>query len=362
MSLDAAALAALFELCRDAVVGEADGIVLFANPAARELLGAQAGIPAERCLPEDLLREPADRFVAAGMFGGRDLDVSVTRSAGSGSKLSLYLISRGSENTSDPYRDAASAELGSLLMTQRLALDMLVETTGAEDDEASAGYAAILYRTYYRLKRLQNHFSSEALLRADAQPSRKTLLALDEVFAAVCETADILAREKGVSVRFTAQERCLFSGDAALLETLLFNLLANSLLHTKSGDTIRVDLSRQGRRYVLAVDDPGSGIAPRRLSALMAGSPEPDYTDPGAGVGLGLSIVRHIARRHDGSLLIESRPDEGTRLRVTFSRPDPEELGTLREPDAYAPDTMDLALTELSPVLDKDVYKRRMFD
>ena len=358
MSLDLSALSSLFELSRDAVVGAEDGVVRFANPAARSLLGAEAGAPAEQFLPPDIVREPGSRFTASGLFGGRSMAVSVTRQG----SFSLYLVSLPAEAPGVSAAEAANAELGSLLMTQRLALDMLLDATGAEGSGVASGYAAILYKTYYRAKRLHDHLAYLSLLEGEAFRARRRLLALDELFEAVCGTTDTLAREKGVSVRFEAAERCPVLGDAQMLETLLFNLLANSLLHTEAGGVIRVSLARQGAKYVLAVDDPGGGMAPDRLASLMGESPEPDLTDPGAGAGLGLALVRRIAEKHGGALFIESRPGEGTHLRVTFERPRPEELSTLREPDVYTPDSMDLALTELSVVLDKSVYNRTMFD
>ena len=362
MSLDLNALSSLFELSRDAVIGAQDGVVRFVNPAARSLLGAEEGAPAERFLPADIVREPAARFTASGLFGGRSMAVSVTRQRIGDGDLSLYLVSRPQEAPGSPAAEAANAELGSLLMTQRLALDMLVDAAGAEADDTVSGYAAILYKTYYRAKRLHDHITSLALLDGEALRARRRLIALDELFEAVCGTTDTLAKEKGVSVRFEAAERCLILGDAQMLETLLFNLLANSLLHTEPGGAVRVSLARQGAKYVLAVDDPGAGIAPERLASLMGGSPEPDLTDPGAGAGLGLALVRRIAETHGGALFIESRPGEGTHMRVTLERPSAEELTTLREPPVYTPDSMDLALTELSVALDKRVYNQRMFD
>ena len=82
MSLDISALAPLFELSRDAVTGIENGVVRFANPAARELLGMREGDDAGRFFPEDVLRSASERFVAAGRIGGRSLTVSVTRHSG----------------------------------------------------------------------------------------------------------------------------------------------------------------------------------------------------------------------------------------------------------------------------------------
>ena len=52
--------------------------------------------------------------------------------------------------------------------------------------------------------------------------------------------------------------------------------------------------------------------------ASLAGQPGPGLMSRGA--GLGLSAARGIAQLHGGTLLLESRPDQGTLVQVSFSR------------------------------------------
>ena len=358
MSLDYSALGPLFALSRDAVTGIENGIVRFANPAAQKLLGVREGDDAGQVFPEDILRSPSERFVAAGSIGGRSLTVSVTRHSG----LSLYVIPR-EEPSADRLPEGAAAEMGALLMTERMAIDRLVDLSGAASGGGDAEkYASILYRTHFRAKRLQTHLAMTALLQKGALPCEQKLVALDEVAADICDTTRSLAADTGVELRFEAGEPCRILGDRRLLEILLFNLLSNSLLHTKPGDTIRVTLAPQGQRCILAVDDNGEGIPPDRLAELLPGGAHPDMANPAAGTGLGLPLARGIAELHGGVLLLESREDGGARLRVSFPLLSQTESFELNEPEPMRPDGADLALTELSVVLDRSVYTPRMFD
>lgn len=357
MSLDISALASLFELSRDAVTGIENGVVRFANPAARELLGVREGDSAGQYFPEDVLRSDAERFIASCVIGGRSASVSVTRQDG----LTLCVLPR-EERSADNLAGCAAAELGALLMTERMALDRMIDLCGAETGGETGKYASILYRSHYRVKRLQEHLAMASLLRKRELPCSRQLLALDEVAAGVCSTTRALAADSGAEVRFEADEVFPILGDRRLLEVLLFNLLSNSLLHARSGGTVRVSLTRQGRRCVLAVDDDGEGIPAERLAELLPENAAPDMADPAAGVGLGLPLVRGIAELHGGAVLLESRESVGTRIRVSFPLLPPEESMKLKEPELLRPDGADLALTELSVALDRSVYTRRMFD
>ena len=362
MSLDIQSLASLFELSRDAVIGtESDDVVRFANPAARELLGAEPGRPAVKYLPAEIVKEPSECFTAAAVFKRKSMDVCVTRKDG----ISLYSLPRTVQtNAPDAMHESAAAEMGSFLMTQRLALDKLADRLIQEPDDALTPYMAVLYKNYYRAKRLHDHLAASIALRKENVRFEPRLIALEEVFGSACDTVRRLLSENDASLVFEApEESCVIRGDPQLLEMLLFNLLSNSLLHAFGGGIVRVSLTKEEKRCILAVDDTGTGIPSERMSGLMSDLPERDTTDPGAGVGLGLSIVRGISTLHGGTLLLESRRDKGTRMRVSFPFPAPGEISDLHEASLLVrPDGMDRALTELSGVFDKSVYTARLFD
>ena len=109
-------------------------------------------------------------------------------------------------------------------------------------------------------------------------------------------------------------------GDVAGLRQVLLNLLTNAIDATDPPGTIAVrgaEVSGNGRgsRYVeLAVQDTGHGMAPEELRRVF----QPFYTTkaPGRGTGLGLAIVDHIVRAHNGQVLAESAPGQGTTMRM----------------------------------------------
>ena len=130
------------------------------------------------------------------------------------------------------------------------------------------------------------------------------------------------AEAQGVDLGFEQLEPLLVRADAAALSVLVRNLLDNAIRHTPSGGRVGVSLRPQGRQALLFIEDSGPGLRPEVLSRVF----EPFYRGPdpiGEGNGLGLSIVKKIADRFDGTVTLGNIPNEEGRagLRVTVSFP-----------------------------------------
>ena len=105
-----------------------------------------------------------------------------------------------------------------------------------------------------------------------------------------------------------AMASCVISADGERLRQVLSNLLSNAVKFTPPGGHIKVTLTRAGARVRLSVSDTGQGIAAERLPHLFDtfNRPEGASASPKRGLGLGLSIVRNIARLHGGEVAATS--------------------------------------------------------
>jgi signal transduction histidine kinase/DNA-binding response OmpR family regulator len=108
-------------------------------------------------------------------------------------------------------------------------------------------------------------------------------------------------------------------GDAARLQQVVGNLLANAVKFTPRGGRVEVRLESNEDRVVLAITDTGPGIAAEFLPHVF----EPfrqarrAHERSQEGLGLGLAIVKHLVELHSGSVRAESAgPGQGTTLRV----------------------------------------------
>jgi signal transduction histidine kinase len=126
-------------------------------------------------------------------------------------------------------------------------------------------------------------------------------------------------------------EAVTLRGDPRLLRRLLRNLLDNAERHGRP--PVRVELRRGRGQAALAVIDAGDGIPPeerervflpfRRLhDAPSVSARTSSETTCGkakaSGVGLGLALVRQIARLHGGDAVATARPDATSCIVVTL--------------------------------------------
>ncbi len=358
MSLDTKALGQLFELSRDAVVGIADGTVLFANPAAEDLFGLHAGDAAADAIPAEILDEPSDRFSASCVIRGVPMDMTVVRQE----EFSLLRAAKRAAQNLQPSAERALSELGVDLATARHAADAILAEDADPAQRREKG--AMLYRSLYRLRRLHRHLLlaesiTQNRLSCSPRPSN-----LRRICADVCDSVAQLLKPGGYTIRFEAPKNaCYCRVDADLIETMLLNLLTNSLLYSGTEREIAVTLSVTAKSCVIAVNDRGCGMDPEKLTSALGGTIEALYTETKAGSGLGLFIARGIVEAHGGTMILESREDVGTSVRISLPRLRDErlELMSTREPYLHI-DGMAPILTELSVFLDRSYYEEHFFD
>ena len=109
----------------------------------------------------------------------------------------------------------------------------------------------------------------------------------------------------------------IVSGDASRLQQVAWNLLSNSIKFSEAGDQVEARLDAEGDDAVLRVRDTGSGIDPAFLPHVFDRFRQEisDVTREHAGLGLGLSLVRHLTELHGGRVTAQS---EGKDCGATF--------------------------------------------
>jgi CheY-like chemotaxis protein/anti-sigma regulatory factor (Ser/Thr protein kinase) len=98
-------------------------------------------------------------------------------------------------------------------------------------------------------------------------------------------------------------------GDPARLKQIIGNLLSNAIKFTNEGGEIDVSLERTDGHARLRVQDNGVGIEPSVLPHIFERFRQADSSTVRAhsGLGLGLAIVHHLVREHNGTVTADSR-------------------------------------------------------
>ena len=153
--------------------------------------------------------------------------------------------------------------------------------------------------------------------------------------------ARTLAQQAGVTFLASVPDGMLAAtGDQSLLEQMLLELISNAIKAAGRDGQAGLKLSSTGRRALITVWDDGPGMDEGDLAALMGERASLHPPKPGSGLGLGLAVARHIARLHDGALLLESKPGQGLQATVSLPvrRAPRGELNTpIREPEGGYP-------------------------
>ena len=116
-------------------------------------------------------------------------------------------------------------------------------------------------------------------------------------------------------VTYVLPDEVLVAGDGVLLASALRNLLDNALKFTRPGQAVAVSLVESEGRVELTVDDSGAGIPLAERERVF----DPFYRGAearagGTGFGLGLPILRRVARAHGGDVHVLDSPLGGARL------------------------------------------------
>jgi PAS domain S-box-containing protein len=134
-------------------------------------------------------------------------------------------------------------------------------------------------------------------------------LDLRAVLDAAHETAKLTADAKKIHLSFDQRNAAAFVlGDAARLQQVIWNLLANAIKFTPSGGQVDVSLELDSEKVRVVVSDDGEGISSDFLPHVFDRFRQADgsISRRHGGLGLGLSIVKQIVELHGGAVFASS--------------------------------------------------------
>lgn len=225
----------------------------------------------------------------------------------------------------------ASHELRTPLAINRALIEVTVTRPGTSPDARQLGEQLLAVNA--RHERLIDGL----LMLADSENevTERTPVDLAEVAAHVLDQAAPAAQEAGVTIRQPALANAPTAGDPVLLERLVHNLVENAVRHNAAGGWLSVSTDGAGGggrgagAATLVVTNSGPVVPRYEVESLfqpfrrLAGGASGERTaqragGPERGFGLGLSIVRAVARAHGGRVTAQPRDGGGLVVEVTL--------------------------------------------
>ncbi len=304
----------VLNLSGEAALCTGGAVIRYANAAACALLGRSlTGMNAAELFGKELTGSQSANFIA-------DFTVDARRFTGRFSRQEQGWLVFLNERQGGPeiLNDPLLFSLRSSLMNMGIAADSLRSLSEKQGGEALRRNMASLTNSYYRiLRQVENagfvlsFFRGEPLLNA-------VPCDLESLCRGAAEAIQPFFPD--VTLEYAGEGGRGIVADPALFKLLLNNLLANCLIHADCS-LVRIRLSETPQSTLLSVTDDGCGIPPERLHQTFERYRYPfDAMQMGMGPGLGMSVARGIAELHGGTLLLESRVERGTAVRVSISR------------------------------------------
>jgi PAS domain S-box-containing protein len=129
------------------------------------------------------------------------------------------------------------------------------------------------------------------------------------IAAAAVETVRPAAQAKHIHLHTEFEALAgMVAGDANRLQQIIWNLLSNAIKFTPHGGMVTIGVRREGDQVAIFVRDTGIGIAPGFIAHVFERFRQADATTTRqhGGLGLGLSIVKHLVEQHGGTVSAES--------------------------------------------------------
>jgi len=133
------------------------------------------------------------------------------------------------------------------------------------------------------------------------------------------ELLDLNIKEKNITLNMDL-DNLQYLGSEQDFRSLFKNLIENSIKYNKQHGFINITLKPKEKGFIFTIKDTGIGISKENQSRIFERFYQVDKgrNNGVTGTGLGLSIVKHIVILYEGTIELESVPNEGTTIKVSL--------------------------------------------
>lgn len=192
----------------------------------------------------------------------------------------------------------------------------------AKTEEDFCESAAAIQRQAEKMSKLISELLTISRMDKNTLKTEFERLDLSELLGFVCDEQEEI-HDSSIKLRRSIEDNITVNADRLLITRLFINLISNAYTYSKATGTITVELFEKENNVHFSVKDEGVGIKKENIDKIWERfyQEEPARSSKENGsVGLGLSMVKWIARVHDAEIRVESEYGKGSKFILDIPR------------------------------------------
>ncbi len=217
------------------------------------------------------------------------------------------------------YRRDFTANVSHELKTPLTSINGFAEmiATGKVSREDTIKFANIIHREGMRLLELIDSIINLSRIESESENKEMEKVDVSNIAKEVISNLNIKAENKDVKIDFVSDNISIL-GNRRMIKDLLYNLIDNAIKYNKPKGKVIVSIKEENNYCIIKVKDTGIGIPREEQDKIFERFYMVDKSRSKklGGSGLGLSIVKHIVKYHNGHIWLDSQVDKGTEIQV----------------------------------------------
>jgi len=223
------------------------------------------------------------------------------------------------ERTRSDFLSLVTHELKTPLTSIKAYTETLLE--GVENPKEEKEFLEVINQESDALTKQINEILMFTELNLKHIPLKKRLINLSELISKRLIKLKKMAQEKGIEVKINIQEKLPeFRADYDKINMAIEHLLENAIKFTSMGGKVNIEVLKNEKEINFCVTNTGKGIPNEKLKRIFTPfyQLEKPMIKETEGIGLGLSLVKHIVESHGGKIWVESEVGKGISFKFTL--------------------------------------------
>lgn len=243
------------------------------------------------------------------------------------------------------------------LQTLELYIGDVCKEIGREDEKGKH-YTEIMKQNALRLLKLVNNFMCMAKIEAGFYETNKQNYNIVSLVEDISNSVITYIEENDITFEFdTDVEEKVVACDVEMIEKIILNLISNAVKFTAPGGLLLININDKQDKVQITVTDSGVGIPKKKQKVVFERFRQADktFTRKQEGCGIGLSLVKHFVKEHNGTIRLESEAGIGSKFTIELPAFEDENTPYLEYDFDVAGETLYRRALEFSDIINRKV-------